>query len=152
MPTPGFPANTQRSDPYQRFPFRIRWNGVIVAGVSQVSGLTHTPQEAATGQPEFRAITLGRGLTHNPDFEDWAHIWTYRSGQGSVNTLSDFRKDILIEHYNEAGQRVLAYIVYHCWVSEYNAMSDPDSSDSAELILSLTLENEGWEPYGEGFA
>ena len=47
--------------------------------------------------------------------------------------------------YNEAGQKVLAYNVHRCWVSEFQAMPDLDGSGKAIVIESLTLENEGWE-------
>ena len=43
---------------------------------------------------------------------------------GAEVSLKDFRKDIIIEVYNEAGQVALAYKVYRCWVSEYQAMPD----------------------------
>ena len=31
-------------------------------------------------------------------------------------------KDVILEVYNEAGQVVLAYKLYRCWVSEYQAL------------------------------
>ena len=48
--------------------------------------------------------------------------WNWGSGLGSEVSLKDFRKDIIIEVYNEAGQLALAYKVYRCWVSEFQAM------------------------------
>ncbi|HEX8681075.1 MAG TPA: phage tail protein, partial [Ardenticatenaceae bacterium] len=67
------------------------------------------------------------------------------AGAGSEASLKDFRKDIQIEVYNEAGQLVLAYHVYRCWVSEYQAFFDLDANVSAVAIESIRLENEGWE-------
>jgi phage tail-like protein len=60
-------------------------------------------------------------------------------------SLRDFRKDIIIEMYNEAGQLVIAYKVYRCWVSEFTAQPDLDANANAIAIQSMKLENEGWE-------
>ncbi len=68
-----------------------------------------------------------------------APAWARRS------SLKDFRKDIIIEVYNEAGQVVLAYKVYRCWVSEFQALPDLDASANAIAIQTIKLENEGWE-------
>jgi phage tail-like protein len=59
--------------------------------------------------------------------------------------LQDFRKDIIIELYNEAGQKVMAYNVYRCWVSEFTALPELDASANAVAIQTLKLENEGWQ-------
>jgi phage tail-like protein len=64
---------------------------------------------------------------------------------GSEVALKDFRKDIIIEFYNEAGQLVLAYKVYRCWVSEYQALPDLDANANSVAILHIKLENEGCE-------
>jgi phage tail-like protein len=40
---------------------------------------------------------------------------------------------------------VIAYRVYRCWVSEFQALPDLDAGVSAVAIQSITLENEGWE-------
>jgi phage tail-like protein len=59
--------------------------------------------------------------------------------------LKDFRKNITIEIYNEAGQLAISYKVYRCWVSEFQSASDLDANANAVLIQHLKLENEGWE-------
>jgi phage tail-like protein len=159
MPAPEFTVNTERYDPYKNFKFRVMWDGKYVAGVSKVGGLTRTttvvthreggsPSLAhrSPGQTEYNAITLERGVTHDEDFEQWANkVWTYGNAPGQEVSLKDFRKDILIELYNEAGQKVLAYKVYRCWVSEYTALPELDASANAVAIQSIKLENEGWE-------
>ena len=66
-------------------------------------------------------------------------------GLGAEVSLKDFRKDIIIEVYNEAGQLALAYKIYRCWVSEYQALPDLDANANAVAIETLKLENEGWE-------
>jgi phage tail-like protein len=159
MPAPEFNVNTARYDPYKNFKFRVMWDGKYVAGVSKVGGLTRTTQvvthreggspslaHRSPGQTEYNAITLERGVTHDEDFEQWANkVWTYGNAPGQEVSLKDFRKDILIELYNEAGQKVLAYKVYRCWVSEYTALPELDASANAVAIQSIKLENEGWE-------
>jgi phage tail-like protein len=159
MPAPEFPVNTERYDPYKNFKFRVKWDGKYVAGVSKVGGLTRTTQvvkhreggspslvHRSPGQTEYNAITLERGVTHDIEFEKWASkVWTYGNAPGQEVSLKDFRKDIIIELYNETGQKVLAYKVYRCWVSEYTAMPELDASANAVAIQSIKLENEGWE-------
>jgi phage tail-like protein len=60
-------------------------------------------------------------------------------------SLKDFRKDLIIELYNEAGQLVLAYKVYRAWVSEFQSLPDLDANANAVAIQHIKLENEGWE-------
>jgi phage tail-like protein len=98
------------------------------------------------GQTTFEPITLERGVTHDTEFEKWANkVWNLGSGLGAEVSLKDFRKDIIIELYNEAGQLAIAYKVYRCWVSEYQAVPELDASANAVAIQTLTLQNEGWE-------
>ncbi len=154
-----FSVNAQRFDPYKNFKFRVKWDGRYVAGISKVGALKRTTEPVthreggdpsterkSPGQTKYEAITLERGVTHDPEFEKWANkIWNFGSGLGAEVSLKDFRKDLIIEMYNEAGQVAIAYKVYRCWVSEYQALPELDASASAVAIQSLKLENEGWE-------
>jgi phage tail-like protein len=154
-----FSTNTHRFDPYKNFKFRVEWEGRYVAGVSKVGALKRTTDvvthreggdpstvRKSPGQVKYEPITLERGVTHDTEFEKWANkIWNYGSGLGSEVSLKDFRKDIIIEVYNEAGQVVIAYKVFRCWVSEYQALPDLDASANAIAIQTIKLENEGWE-------
>jgi len=98
------------------------------------------------GQTVYDPIVLERGVTHDLEFEKWANkVWNFGAGLGSEVSLKDFRKDITIEMYNEAGQLALAYIIYRCWVSEYVALPELDANGSAVAIQKIKLENEGWE-------
>ena len=73
-------------------------------------------------------------------------MWDFSNGSGEQQvSLKDFRKEIIIELYNEAGIKVMAYNVYRCWVSKYTAMPDLDASANTVAIQSIKLENEGWE-------
>ena len=154
-----FNVNTNRFDPYKNFKFRVRWDGRYVAGVSKVGALrrTNTPvthreggdpstSRKSPGRNEYEAVTLERGVTHDTEFEKWANkVWNFGSGLGSEVSLADFRKDIIIEVYNEAGQLVIAYKVFRCWVSEYQALPELDAGADAVAIQTIKLENEGWE-------
>lgn len=98
------------------------------------------------GRTKYEAISLERGVTHDTEFEKWANkVWNFGSGLGAEVSLKDFRKDLIIEVFNEAGQLVIAYKVYRCWVSEYQALPDLDANANAVAIQSIKLENEGWE-------
>jgi phage tail-like protein len=154
-----FSKNTTRYDPYKTFQFRVMWDGKYVAGISKVGGLTRTTDvvehreggspsqpHKSPGRTKYNAITLERGVTHDPEFELWANkVWTLGNAAGQEVSLKDFRKDIIIELYNEAGQKVLAYKVYRCWVSEYTALPQLDAGGNAVAIQSIKLENEGWQ-------
>jgi phage tail-like protein len=154
-----FTVNAQRFDPYKNFKFRVKWDGHYVAGISKVGMLKRTTEvvkhreggdpsssRKTPGRTEFEAITLERGVTHDTDFEVWASkVWSLGSALGSEISLKDFRKDLLIELYNEAGQVAMTWKVYRCWVSEYQAMPDLDANANAIAIQHIKLENEGWE-------
>jgi phage tail-like protein len=154
-----FPANPKRFDPYKNFKFLVKWDGQTVAGVSKVTGLKRTTEvvkhrhggepsssRKSPGRTEYDAITLERGVTHNVEFEQWANkVWNYGSGLGAEVSLKDFRKDIRIEILDESGRTALAYTVYRCWVSEWQAGPDLDANANAIAIQHIKLENEGWE-------
>ena len=156
---PQFSVNAQRFDPYKNFKFRVKWDGQYVAGVSKVSALKRTTEvvkhreggdqsssRKSPGRTEYEAVTLERGVTHDKTFEQWANkVWNFGSGLGSEVSLADFRKDITLEMYNEAGQLAIAYNLFRCWVSEFVAMPDLDANANAVAIQHIKLENEGWE-------
>lgn len=154
-----FSVNAQRFDPYKNFKFRVKWDGRYVAGIAKVSALKRSTEvvehreggdpstsRKSPGRTKFDAITLERGVTHDTEFEKWANrVWNFGSGLGAEVSLKNFRKDLIIEVYNETGQLVLAYKVFRCWVSEFQAQADLDANANAVLIQSIKLENEGWE-------
>lgn len=154
-----FSVNAQRFDPYKNFKFRIKWDGKVVAGVSKVGSLKRTTEvvkhrdggdpsstRKSPGRTEYEAITLERGVTHDLEFENWAKlVWNFGSGLGSEVSLKNFRKEILLEVYNESGQKAIGYKIYRCWVSEYQALPDLDANANAVAIQHIKLENEGWE-------
>lgn len=154
-----FVANAQRFDPYKNFKFRLKWDGRYVAGISKVSMLKRTTEvvkhreggdsstsRKSPGRTEYDAITLERGVTHDTDFEAWAaKVWQVGAALGAEVSLADFRKDVILDFYNEAGQLAISYKVYRAWVSEYQALPDLDANANAVAIQHIKLENEGWE-------
>lgn len=154
-----FTVNPTRFDPYKNFKFRVKWGGKYVAGISKCGGLkrsTDVVEHREGGDPstsrkspartKYDAITLERGVTHDTEFEKWANkVWDLGAGLGAEVSLADFRKDLIIDLFNEAGQKVISYKVYRCWVSEYQALPDLDANAGAVAIQHIKLENEGWE-------
>jgi phage tail-like protein len=154
-----FSVNAERFDPYKNYKFRVKWDGRYVAGVSKVGALKRTTEvvehreggdpstvRKSPGQTKYEPVTLERGVTHDREFEQWANkVWNFGAGLGVEVSLKDFRKDITVEVYNEAGQLVIAYNIFRCWVSEYQAIPELDASANAVAIQTLTLQNEGWE-------
>ena len=154
-----FSVNKDRHDPYKNFKFRLKWDGKYVLGVSKVSALKRTTEvvkhreggdpsssRKSPGRTEYDAITLERGITHDKEFEQWANkIWQYGVNLGQEISLKDFRKDVILEVYNEAGQVAITYNIYRCWVSEFQALPDLDANANAVAIQHIKLENEGWQ-------
>jgi phage tail-like protein len=154
-----FTVNAHRFDPYKNFKFLVLWDGKTVAGCSKISPLKRTtevvkhrnggdpstPRKSA-GRTEFEAITIERGVTHDPEFDRWANkVWNVGQGLGGESSLSDFRKDFVIQVLNEAGQVALAYKVYRAFPSEYQVLGEMDANANAVAIQHLKLECEGWE-------
>jgi phage tail-like protein len=134
-------------EPYKN-KFLIKWDGKYVAGLSKMSALKRTTEvikhrsggdpsssRKSPGRTEYEPITLERGVTHDDEFEE---------DLGAVSGSQDFRKGIIIDILNEAGQPVLSYTVYRCWVSEYQALPDLDANANAIAIEHIKIENEGW--------
>lgn len=158
-----YPKNPQRLTPYPNFRFKIKFNNRYVAGVSKISGLTRTvnvEKHRAGGeldieglvpeQTQYGPIFFERGLSNDSDFEQWVtKVFDIETSQPQVHrasSLKDFRRDLVIEVYNEAEQLVLSYNVYNAWVSDYHGMADLDAeNDDAFVLQTLTLQNEGWE-------
>ena len=154
-----FSVNAQRFDPYKNFKFLVLWDGKVVAGVSKISPMKRTTEvvkhrngadsnsvRKSPGRTEYDAITLERGVTHDPEFDRWANkVFLVNGGLGAESSLRDFRKDIVIQLLNEAGQVAKAYKVYRAWPSEYQIAGELDANANAVAIQSLKLETEGWE-------
>ncbi|MFK7849194.1 MAG: phage tail protein [Rhodothermales bacterium] len=154
-----FTVNTHRVDPYKQFKFRVKWDGRYIPGVTSVSGL-HRETEViehreggdsnsirkSPGPTNYSSIVLTRGRTHDTSFEEWADlVLRFSGGFGNEMSLKDFRKDITIELYNEAGQLVMAFNVFRSWPSEYEAFDHFSSRERGDVVIeTLVLETEGW--------
>jgi phage tail-like protein len=152
-----FTVNPSRFDPYKNMKFRVKWDGKYVAGISKVSALKKSTEPVTHregGDPstsrvspslwKFEPITLEGGVTHDPEFENWANLIYNTDGDAAIS-LNNFRKDIIIELLNEQGVVAKAYKVYRCWVSEYQALPEMDANAHAIAIERMVLQNEGWE-------
>jgi len=152
-----FIVNAKRYDPYRNFKFKIKIDNVYVAGLSKCGALKKTTEmvewreggdpsttHKLPGKTKYDAIMLTAGVSHDPTFEDWANKVNNFQGDAAMS-LKNFRKDIIIDVFNEAGQKVLSYKVFNCWVAEYQALPELDASANAVMIQTIKLENEGWE-------
>jgi phage tail-like protein len=152
-----FTVNAQRYDPYRNFKFRIKVDNVYVAGLNKCSSLKKSTEmvewreggdpstsHKLPGKTKYDPITLTAGLTHDTTLEDWAGLVHNFQGDAAMS-LKNFRKNITIDVFNEADQKVLSYHVYRCWVSEFQTLPDLDASANAIMIQTIKLENEGWE-------
>jgi phage tail-like protein len=150
-----FTVNATRFDPYKNFMFRVKWDGQYVAGLSKMSALKRSTdpvvhrdgadpshERKSPGKTKYDAVTLERGVTHDPEFEQWANLV---HALASPISLRNFRKDVVVDVYNEADQKVLSYNLYRCWVSEYQALPQLDAGAAAVAIETIKLELEGWE-------
>jgi len=153
----GFVVNANRFDPYKNFKFQILWDNKPVMGVSKISALKRTTEvvkhrsgaensidHKSPGRTSYEAITLERGLTHDPEFEAWANrVHTYE-GDGMMD-LDGYKKELTIEMMNERGQVAYRYFLHACWVSEFTALPDMDANANAVAIENMKIELEGWE-------
>ncbi|RJO70869.1 phage tail protein [Nocardia panacis] len=154
-------GKTKRRDPFKNFRFRVKLSGGndYILGVSKVTGFKRTTEvikhraggDPATstklpGRTEYDPIVLERGVTTDKAFEQWANrVWSFTNSAGGMETsLKDFRQDLVVDVFNEGGQKVLSYQVFNCWVSEWQPVSDLDANANAVAIQHIRLENEGW--------
>ena len=148
---------TTRFDPYRTFRFKVKWDGQYVAGLSKMGALKRTTEmvefrEAGEnitsrklpGKTSVQAVTLEAGITYDTAFEDWANLVNDFASH-SITSLGEFRKNITVDVFNEAGQKAISYNLYRCWVSEYQALPDLDAGANAVAITTIKLEFEWFE-------
>lgn len=153
----GFVKNAKRVDPYKNFKFRILWDDKPVMGVSKVGALKRTTEvvkhrdggdnstdHKSPGRTTYDAISVERGITHDPEFEAWANKVHPYSGDTAMD-LAAYKKNLTLEMMNEKGHVVYRYFLYDCWVSEYNAIPELNANANAVAIESLKIELEGWD-------
>ncbi len=154
-----FPANIKRYSPYATFRFAVYFaqSSVPVAVVSKVSALKRSSDVIefkeggnaiilkSIGRTKYEPITIERGVTQSQDFITWANYAQVLDKGHPTTSLQNLRQDIRIELLNEEAQPVLQYLVWRCWVSEFQALPDLDAGANAVAIEHIKLENEGWE-------
>jgi len=153
----GFVKNAKRVDPYKNFKFRLLWDDKPVMGISKVGALKRTTEvvkhrdggdnstdHKSPGRTSYDAITVERGITHDPEFEAWANKVHPYSGDTAMD-LAAYKKNLTLEMMNEKGHVVYRYFLYDCWVSEYTAIPEMNANANAVAIESLKIELEGWD-------
>jgi len=153
----GFIVNAHRVDPYKNYKFRVVWDGRTVLGVSKVSALKRTTavvpyrsggdnstDHKSPGRTTYDAITMERGMTQDREFEKWANLVHPYAGDTAMD-LVNYKKNLILQVYNEKGQLALAYNIFQAFVSEFTAVPDLDANANAVAIESIKIEMEGWE-------
>ncbi len=148
---------TNRFDPFRTFRFKVKWDSLYVAGLTKMGALKRTTElieyrEAGVnitsrkmpGKTSFTAVTLEAGITYDTAFQDWANLVNDFASH-SITDLSDFRKNVTLDIFNEAGAKAVSYNLYRCWVSEYQAWPDLDAGANAVAITTIKLEYEWFE-------
>jgi phage tail-like protein len=148
---------TNRFDPYRNFRFRVKWDGQYVAGLTKMGALKRTTEmvefrEAGEnitsrklpGKTSYTAVSLEAGITYDTAFEDWANLVNDFASH-SITSLRDFRKNLTVDVFNEAGQKALSYNLYRAWVSEYQALPDLDAGANAVAITTIKIEYEWFD-------
>ena len=148
---------TNRFDPYRNYRFKIKWDGSYVAGVSKMRALKRSTEivewreagENVTsrklpGKTKYDDVTLEAGVTYDTAFSDWANLCLDFASH-SITSLGQFRKNLTVDLFNEAGIKVLSYNLYRCWVADYQALPDLDAGANAVAITTMKLAMEWFE-------
>jgi phage tail-like protein len=135
----------------------VKWDGQYVAGLTKMGALKRTTEmvefrEAGEnitsrklpGKTSYQAVTLEAGVTYDSAFEDWANLVNDFASHG-ITSLGEFRKNVTLDVFNEAGVKALSYNLYRAWVSEYQALPDLDAGANAVAITTLKLEFEWFD-------
>lgn len=153
-----FTPTVLKYDPYRKFKFLVWWDGVYVAGISKLSGLTQTiePIDWRTGgdnnvgakvpgMTKYEPIVLERGLSADAAFMDWVRkVSAFQAAGGTAaESFHDFRKDLRIEVFNLVNEKVMSISVFKAWPSKIT-VADFDASANELAIEILELSHEGW--------
>jgi phage tail-like protein len=150
-------ASTNRFDPFRNFRFKVKWDGQYVAGLTKMGALKRTTEmvefhEAGEnitsrklpGKTKYDAVSLEAGITYDTAFSDWANLVNDFASH-SITSLGEFRKNVTVDVFNEAGQLALSYHLFRAWVADYQALPDLDASANAVAITTIKLEYEWFE-------
>ena len=137
--------------------FRVKWDGKYI-DILEISGLIRTTEVLlyraglhpnrnlrSPGVTYYEPIVLTRRRTHDSDFEKWVNkVYNWQGGTGTEVSLKDFRKDIIIDIFNNKGQKTMSFMVFQCWPSEYSALDPLTVTQNDDGLEILTLEHEGF--------
>lgn len=139
-------------DPYKTFRFQLILDGVPVAGLKNVGEIKRTTavnkyrdstgaEIKTPGNTDISSIVLGRGITQNKQFVEWADL-IYSSAD--PHEKPGYKKDLTLELLNNRGQVVHRYFLHNCWVSEFTTLPALDSEANTVAIEQIKLELEGY--------
>ncbi len=154
-------ARASIEDPIKVFRFRIRIDGFIRAGFSEVSGFARNTEvvkyresgdneteRKSAGLSTFEDVTLKRGQIvggaqgGSDDFITWhALVHNLQSEGNAVN----YRKDFDTEQYNAMNIKARTWRTYHAWPNKDKPFSDLKALGSEDSMEEMTLCNEGHE-------
>jgi len=136
------------SDPYKNFPFRVKWRDRYVAGFAEVSPIPVPTKRAGhlrcgesppgigpegQGTPFF--INLEKGISFDLGFEQWVSmVRSYGPATGKGSLLPEYKTPLTIGIFDEKGELKDAYLLSHCWVTEYRAVPSTDAG-SHEIVI-----------------
>ena len=143
---------TLNHEPDSQYYFRVKWDNRYIQGITKVSGLRRKTEvikfrsggdssitQKLPGRIDYDPIVLERVLSRDTLFETWVNTVT------SIGTSAPFRKLMIIDLFNKAGQKVISFKVHQCWPSDYIAMEESHENGTQFIIESITIQHEGWE-------
>jgi phage tail-like protein len=154
-----FNATALNYDPYRKFKFLVKVDNKYVAGVHKISALSKhiDPVEWRTGGDpnntakvpgltKYDPITLERGLSADAGFMEWMNLVNkfQAAGGKSDENVHGFRKEVIIEAYNLASDKVMSVTIHYAWPSKLT-VADFDAKSSELAIEVLELQHEGWD-------
>ena len=83
-------------------------------------------------------------MSYDTAFADWANLCLDFASH-SITNLGEFRKNVIVDVFNEAGVKALSYTLYRCWVTEYQALPALDASANEVAITTIKLAFEWFE-------
>jgi phage tail-like protein len=154
-------ARPSEKDPLDKFRFTVKVEGFQRVGFTQCDtpSISYSTKSYAEGgahffpkkiidSADYKPISLSRGVSTDLDFNNWARqvIELVRGKTQSQENPLDYRRDVVIEHRNRAGQIVKKYILYNAVPVEFKPASDFQSDGDDVLSMeTLTLAYEGFE-------
>jgi phage tail-like protein len=133
-------------DPYKNFRYRLWMDGRYVYGGAQFRGATpNLISIKLPGRTKWESITLERGVTRDSAFHNWANSVSKGAASSAQVPPLNFRKDIYLEIFNEAGQLLQTYHLTRSWVSQYKSLPALGSNGNEIAIEHIQITPESLE-------